>query len=116
MKCWTQPQDDVLVFRCVHVVAHLVGGQPQLGLKPQVCAGIVLLGLRHLFRHFPRKERCIASEDQAPCHRRPTGPQSSGVKVTAPVQQSKPGSVRNRKAPKGHSLPAARLGYNQRSS
>ena len=35
-----------------HIVAHLVGREPQLGLEPQVRARIVLLFLRpsHLFR------------------------------------------------------------------
>ena len=28
-----QPQDDVLVFRSVHVVAQLVGSEPELGFE-----------------------------------------------------------------------------------
>ena len=28
-----EPKNDVFVFRCVHVVAQLVRGQPELGLK-----------------------------------------------------------------------------------
>ena len=28
-----QPEDDVLVFRRVHVVAQFVGGEPELGLE-----------------------------------------------------------------------------------
>jgi hypothetical protein len=55
-----QPQDDVLVLGRVHVVAHLVGGQPPLGLEPQVRAGLVLfLCLSHQSRQSPRNERRI---------------------------------------------------------
>jgi hypothetical protein len=31
-----QPQDDVLVFRRVHIVAHLVGGEPEFGLETEI--------------------------------------------------------------------------------
>ena len=31
-----QSKNDVLVFRRVHVVAELVGGEPELGLEPEV--------------------------------------------------------------------------------
>ena len=39
-----QPQDDVLVLGRVHVVAQRIGGLPELGFKPEVRGGIVLLG------------------------------------------------------------------------
>ncbi len=46
-----EAEDDVLVFRSVHVVAQFVGGQPQLGLEPE--GGSRLLGLRGGFvRHL----------------------------------------------------------------
>jgi len=43
-------EDDVLVFRRVHVVAQLVGGEPELGLEAQAGGGITsrLYGLGHL--------------------------------------------------------------------
>ena len=44
-----EAEDDVLVFRRVHVVAQLVGGEPELGLEAEVGGGVVLLGWR--FRH-----------------------------------------------------------------
>jgi hypothetical protein len=31
-----EAEDDVLVFRRVHVVAQLVGGEPELGLEAEV--------------------------------------------------------------------------------
>ena len=39
-----QAEDDVLVFRRVHVVAELVGGEPELGLEAEVGGGVVLRG------------------------------------------------------------------------
>jgi hypothetical protein len=46
-----EAEDDVLVFRSVHVVAQLIRGQPQLGLEPE--GGSRLLGLRGGFaRHL----------------------------------------------------------------
>ncbi len=38
-----EAEDDVLVFRRVHVVAELVGGEPELGLEAEV-GGLFLLG------------------------------------------------------------------------
>ena len=38
-----EAEDDVLVFRRVHVVAELVGGEPELGLKADV-GGVVFFG------------------------------------------------------------------------
>jgi hypothetical protein len=35
-----QAEDDVLVLRRVHVVAELVGGEPELGLEAEVGAGV----------------------------------------------------------------------------
>ena len=51
-----QPQDDVLVFRRVHVVAELVGGEPQLGLESEVGPVAVALaaGGDLLLAHFAR--------------------------------------------------------------
>ena len=46
-----EAEDDVLVFRRVHVVAQLVRGQPQLGLETE--GGARLLGIRGGFvRHL----------------------------------------------------------------
>jgi hypothetical protein len=45
-----EAEDDVLVFRRVHVVAELVGGEPELGFKSEVSAGFLgflLLGTSH---------------------------------------------------------------------
>jgi hypothetical protein len=39
-----QPEDDVLVFRRVHVVAELVGGEPELGLEADGGGGGRVLG------------------------------------------------------------------------
>ncbi len=39
-----EAEDDVLVFRRVHVVAQLVGGEPELGLEAEVGGGVVLRG------------------------------------------------------------------------
>ena len=51
-----QPEHDVLVLRRVHVVAELVGGEPEFGLKSQV--GPVAIGLALgcdlLLAHFDR--------------------------------------------------------------
>ena len=44
-----QAKDDVLVFRRVHVVAQLVGGEPELGFKAEVGGGV---GRRSGFRGF----------------------------------------------------------------
>ena len=44
-----QPEDDVLVFRRVHVVAQLVSGGPKLGLEAEVGGGVAFLAGR--FRH-----------------------------------------------------------------
>ena len=38
-----QAEDDVLVFRRVHVVAELVGGEPELGFEAEV--GALCVGL-----------------------------------------------------------------------
>lgn len=35
-----EPEDDVLVFRRVHVVAELVRGEPELGFKAEVGGGV----------------------------------------------------------------------------
>gem|GEM_PF-3122194 len=35
-----EPEDHVLVFRRVHVVAELVGGEPELGLEAKVGGGV----------------------------------------------------------------------------
>ena len=35
-----EPKDDVLVFRRVHIVAQLVGGEPELGLKANGGGGL----------------------------------------------------------------------------
>ena len=35
-----EAEDDVLVFRRVHVVAQLVGGEPELGLEAEVGGGV----------------------------------------------------------------------------
>ncbi len=35
-----QAEDDVLVFRRVHVVAELVGGEPELGFEAEVGGGV----------------------------------------------------------------------------
>ena len=43
-----EAEDDVLVFRRVHVVAQLVGGEPELGSKP------MLAELLRGFLRFPR--------------------------------------------------------------
>ena len=37
-----EAEDDVLVFRRVHVVAQLVGGEPELGLEAEVGGGTVV--------------------------------------------------------------------------
>ena len=42
-------EDNMLVFRRIHVVAQLVGGEPELGLEAEIGARIVFLGRR--FRH-----------------------------------------------------------------
>ena len=49
-----QAQDDVLVLRRIHVVAELVGGEPQLGLEPEVGSVAVTLaaGCDPLLAHF----------------------------------------------------------------
>jgi hypothetical protein len=39
-----EAENDVLVFRRVHVVAELVGGEPELGFKAQVGGGVGFLG------------------------------------------------------------------------
>ena len=36
-----QAQDDMLVFRRVHVVAQLVGGEPEFGFEADVGGGIL---------------------------------------------------------------------------
>ena len=46
-----EPEADVLVFRRVHVPAHLVGGGPQGLLEAEVGGGAVVLGLFRLFGH-----------------------------------------------------------------
>ena len=38
-----QAEDDMLVFRSVHVVAQLVGGEPELGFKAEVGVGFGFL-------------------------------------------------------------------------
>jgi hypothetical protein len=35
-----EAEDDVLVFRRVHVVAELVGGEPEFGLEAEVGGGV----------------------------------------------------------------------------
>ena len=35
-----QAQDDVLVFSRVHIVAQLIGGEPELGLEAEVGGGV----------------------------------------------------------------------------
>jgi len=35
-----EAEDDVLVFRRVHVVAELVGGEPELGFEAEVGGGV----------------------------------------------------------------------------
>jgi hypothetical protein len=40
-----EAEDDVLVFRRVHVVAELVGGEPELGLEAEVGGGVFGSGL-----------------------------------------------------------------------
>ena len=36
-----EAEDDVLVFSRLHVVAQLIGGEPELGLKPEIGTGAV---------------------------------------------------------------------------
>jgi len=56
-----EAEDDVLVFRRVHVVAQLVGGEPELGLEAEVGGGIVLFA--GCFRHqFPFCYRGILAD------------------------------------------------------
>ena len=38
-----EAEDDVLVFRRVHVVAELVGGEPELGLEAEVGGAVASL-------------------------------------------------------------------------
>ena len=55
-----QPQDDVLILRRIHVVAELVGGQPQLGLESKVGPIAVAFGdcSRLLLAHLARFRFC----------------------------------------------------------
>ena len=45
-----EAEDDVLVFRGVHVVAELVGGEPELGLEAEVGGGVFRRSGRGLLR------------------------------------------------------------------
>ena len=55
-----QPQDDVLILRRIHVVAELVGGEPQLGLESKVGPIAVASGdcSRLLLAHLTRFRFC----------------------------------------------------------
>jgi len=48
-----QPEDDVLVFRCIHVVSQLVSSEPELGLEADVGSGVFRRGF--LFCSHVRK-------------------------------------------------------------
>jgi len=41
-----EAEDDVLVFRRVHVIAELIGGEPELGLKAEIGGGVFGRGFR----------------------------------------------------------------------
>ena len=42
-----QPEDDVLIFRRVHMTAQLISRRPERGLKPQISSAV-----RSLLRRF----------------------------------------------------------------
>ncbi len=44
-----EAEDDMLVFRGIHVPAHLVGGSPELGFEIE--AGVVIFSVGRLASH-----------------------------------------------------------------
>ena len=53
-----EAEDDVLVFRRVHVVTELVGGEPELGLEAEVGGGVGLGGCFGFGGHLVERVGC----------------------------------------------------------